>query len=249
MRKIKSERNTKKLKNSIDNFYYSWINHPAITERLKGLSNKEITNITERLKFIVDKLYLDLRVEEKYMYYTNLYNLYELLCIYFMKSNKIIENLEKIAGDKCVSGKIQDKNKLDIIQNYLGYETAFSKFIEKKADDSLHWLYSSLNEILRHYIGRVKNDNVGALSKRMENIIKNSSTIYKRKEFLIQSEIIYLNEILNRIKYARDNVNIIYTLGHEEQDKKLRTIIKSSLTRTGKLINLIIDEIEGAYAA
>ena len=79
MRRIKSERNTKKLKNSVNDFYYSWIRHPAINERLKDLSNKEVVNMTGKLKNVVEKLYLDLKVEEKYMYYVNLYNLYELI--------------------------------------------------------------------------------------------------------------------------------------------------------------------------
>ncbi len=249
LRKIKSERNVKKLKNSVNDFYYSWINHPAIVERLQGLSNKKINSMSDKLKIVVDRLYLELRVEEKYMYYTNLYNIYELICIYFTRKNKIIESLEKITGDKCVSDRIQDKNNLDVIQNYLGYETAFNNFIYRKADDSLHWLYSSLNEILKHYIGRIKDDNVTVLSREMERIIKNNEHIYQRKEYLIRHEITYLDEVLKRIKYARENVNIIYTLGHTEQDKKLRTMTKSSLTRTEKLIQLVIDEIEGAYAA
>ena len=116
MRRIKSERNTKKLKNSVNDFYYSWIKHPAINERLKNLSNKEVTNMTRKLKLIVDKLYLDLRVEEKYMYYINLYSLYELICVYFMKKNKLLERLETLTGNKCVSDKIKNKEILIIFK-------------------------------------------------------------------------------------------------------------------------------------
>ena len=59
--------------------------------------------MTEKLKTVVEKLYLDLKVEEKYMYYINLYNLYELICVYFMKKNKLLEKFEALTGNKCVS--------------------------------------------------------------------------------------------------------------------------------------------------
>lgn len=54
---------------------------------------------------------------------------------------------------------------------------------------------------------------------------------------------------MRRIKYAKENVDIIYSIGYKEQYKKLRTMIKSSLTRAEKLMKLVIDEIENAYAA
>ena len=50
MRRIKSERNTKKLKNSVNDFYYSWIRHPAINERLKNLSNKRSDKYDRKVK-------------------------------------------------------------------------------------------------------------------------------------------------------------------------------------------------------
>ena len=125
MRKIKSERNTKKLKNSVDDFYYCWINHPALKERIKTLSNKKMNQITDRLKFIVDRMYLRLRVEEKFMYYINLYNLYEMITIYFQRKNKVIETLEKITDDVCITERIKEKKDLDIIKEFIGYETAF----------------------------------------------------------------------------------------------------------------------------
>lgn len=81
MRKIKAERNVKKIRNSLNDFYMYWVNHPGIYERLKGLSNKELEKTSQRLKIVVDNLYLKLRVEEKYMFWNNLYNIYELVCI------------------------------------------------------------------------------------------------------------------------------------------------------------------------
>ena len=249
MRKIKSERNAKKIKNSMNDFYMYYIRHPKFTAFFKNLSNKELERMSDRIKLVVDDMYIKMRVEEKYMYYINLYNLYELICVYFMKKNKLLERLETLTGDKCVSDKIKSKEDIDIIQNYFGYETAFDTFIDKKADDTLHWLYSSLNEIIKHYIGRVKDDNINALTKEIEIIIKENYNIYNRNEEQIQKEIIYIDEILRRIKYAKENVEIIYSVGYKEQDKKLRTMIKSSLTRAEKLMKLVIDEIENAYAA
>lgn len=110
-------------------------------------------------------------------------------------------------------------------------------------------MYSSLSEIVKHYIGRVKDDNINILTKEIEIIIKENYNIYNRNEEQIQKEIIYIDEILRRIKYAKENVDIIYSIGYKEQDKKLRTMIKSSLTRAEKLMKLVIDEIENAYAA
>ena len=134
--------------------------------------------------------------------------------------------------------KIKNKEDIDIIQNYFGYETAFDTFINKKADDTLHWLYSSLSEIVKYYIGRVKDDNINILTKEIEIIIKENYNIYNRNEEQIQKEIIYIDEILRRIKYAKENVDIIYSIGYKEQDKKLRTMIKSSLTRAEKLMKI-----------
>lgn len=248
MRKIKSERNMKKIKNSINDFYYSWINHPAILEKINKLPAKELKNITSRVKFVVDKIYEEFKVEEKYMYYVNYYDIYELLCVYFSKKNKVLETLEKKAKNDRVSKKIESKNKIDVIENYLGYETAFNNFFNKKADDCLHWMYSSINEILNFYIGRVKDDNVEVLSNRIEQIIKNSDDVYLKIEKNIQVEIVYLNEVLKRIKYAKEHTDIIYSLT-PERDKKLRTMIKSSLTRAEKLINLVISEIDNFSVA
>lgn len=223
--------------------------YPIIAEKLKGLSIKEAVKMSERLKIVIDKCYYSLRVEEKYMYHSNLYEVYEALCIYFMKKNKVLENLEKITGKKWISDKVKDKEELDVIQRYIGYETAFNTFINKKAEDTLHWMHSCLNEIIQFYIGRIKNDNVEALSTEVRNKVKNFEQPYLRKEFEIQNEIDYINNILKGIRYARENIDVIYTLGHEKEDKKLRTMIKSSLTRAENLMKLVIDEIEGAYAA
>lgn len=249
MRKIKSERSAKKVKNSLDNFYITWARYPAISERLKGLSNKNAVRMSDNIKILIDRLYYFLRVEEKYMYHTNLYEIYESLCIYFMKKNKVLENLERVTGKKWVSDKIKNKEELDIIQRYLGYETAFNSFIDKKADDTLYWLYLSLDKIIKYYIGRVKNDNVQLLSDTVRNTVEKSENIYHRQEESIQNEINYINNILKGIKYARENIDVIYSLEHEKEDKKLRTMIKSSLTRAENLMRLIIDDIEGAYAA
>lgn len=249
MRKIRADRSIKKVRNNLDDFYVYWARYPIIAEKLKGLSNKESITVSENLKVLIDRLYYSLRVEEKYMYHSNLYEVYEALCIYFMKKNKVLENLEKVTGKKWVSDKVKDKEDLDVIQRYIGYETAFNKHINEKADDTLHWLYSCLDKIIKFYLGKIKNDNVRALSAEVKNKVKNFEEPYFRKEIEIQNEIDYINNILKGIKYARENIDVIYTLGYEKEDKKLRTMIKSSLTRAEKLMKLVIDEIEEPYAA
>lgn len=246
MRKIKAERNTKKLKNSVDDFYYSWVNHPALQERIKTLSNKKMNQITDRIKFIVDRMYLKLRVEEKFMYYLNLYDLYEMINIYFQRKNKVIETLEKITNDVCVSERIKEKEELDIIKEFIGYETAFTDIYYKKADDVEHWLYSCIMMVLKRYVGRSKDDKTDILNKKLSELINEIPKTILVKEKAIQKEINYLNEILARIKYARENIDVIFSFWDEKGDKKLRTMIKGSLTRAEKLINMVVAEIEDA---
>ena len=125
MRKIRADRSIKKVRNNLDDFYVYWARYPIIAEKLKGLSNKESITVSENLKVLIDRLYYSLRVEEKYMYHSNLYEVYEALCIYFMKKNKVLENLEKVTGKKWVSDKVKDKEDLDVIQRYIGYETIY----------------------------------------------------------------------------------------------------------------------------
>lgn len=85
MRKIKSERNAKKIKNSMNDFYMYYIRHPKFTAFFKNLSNKELERMSDRIKLVVDDMYIKMRVEEKYMYWNNLSTLYDLLCGYFNK--------------------------------------------------------------------------------------------------------------------------------------------------------------------
>ena len=42
MRKIKADRNAKKIKNSMNDFYMYYIRHPKFTDVFKNLSNKEL---------------------------------------------------------------------------------------------------------------------------------------------------------------------------------------------------------------
>ncbi len=139
MRKIKSERNAKKIKNSMNDFYMYYIRHPKFTSFFKNLSNKELERMSDRIKLVVDDMYIKMRVEEKYMYWNNLSNLYDLLCGYFNRKNRFLELLHKRMGEEeKVNETIEEKKRLDIIKNVIGYETAFSKEIYDKADDCLY---------------------------------------------------------------------------------------------------------------
>ena len=70
-----------------------------------------------------------------------------------------------------------------------------------------------------------------------------------REEDEIDREITFINMLLLRIKYAREHIDVIYSLNKnfEAEDKKLRTMIKSSLTRIEKPIRTIIGYIEELY--
>lgn len=249
MRKIKSERNIKKLKNSIDDFYLYYIKCPGFAEYFKNLSNKELSKMSSRIKMIVDEVYLKTRIEEKYMYWSNLYNMYELLCAYFNRENRFLKLLDEKLSDKRVSETIEKKNEIDIIKNKLGYETAFNNKIYHKADDCLHWLFVCLNKYIDYYHGRLKNDNPGELAKSVDEIMKKFNLPYEKTEKNIEREINYINNILCRVKYAREHTDVIFSILHKDYDKKYIKMLKGTLTRVEKLIYLIIDDIESAYVA
>lgn len=245
MRKLKlskEEQNIKKFKKSLSPFYQSWLNHPSVTNAIKKVGKNQIEMATAGLKAIVDKAYLILNAEGKYEFYTVMYEIYDELNIYFGKKDKILEKYNQSRTNKL------KENEEDLIEKTLGYEVAFSKEINKKADDCLHWLYSSINKfVYSGYIDVLKDGAnkriIDSYSKNLNNI----STQYSRKEKAIQKEIDIMNDILKKIKYARDKISVVYKFQSEEEDKKLRAMFKSALTRTEKLINLIINEIEGAY--
>lgn len=101
-------------------------------------------------------------------------------------------------------------------------------------------------EILKKYIGRLKDDRTDVLNKKLSEMINEIPNEILVKEKNIQKEIEFLNEILKRIKYARENIDVIFSFWSEKDDKKLRTMIKGSLTRAEKLINMVVVEIEDA---
>lgn len=243
MRKVKlskEDQKIKKFKNSLSPFYQSWLNHPTVTNAIKGVPKSKIEIATAGLKAIVDKAYLDLNAEGKYEFFAVIYDIYENLTIYFEKENKILNDLNK-------RKRIKESTE-GIIEENLGYEVAFSKEIYKKADDCLHWLYSSTKKLSNDgYLDVLKDGANKRISEIYEKNIKNMNKEYNREENDIQKEIDIMDDFLKRIKYAREKVSVVYKFQSEEEDKKLRAMFKSALTRTEKLINLIIGEIEGAY--
>lgn len=56
--------------------------------------------MSDRIKLVVDDMYIKMRVEEKYMYWNNLSNLYDLLCAYFNRKNRFLELLHKRMGEE-----------------------------------------------------------------------------------------------------------------------------------------------------
>lgn len=245
MRKLKlskEEQKVKKFKNSLSPFYQSWLNHPSVTNAIKKVGKNKVEMATAGLKAIVDKAYLILNVEGKYEFYTVMYEIYDMLNIYFSRKDKILKKYNQNRTDK-----LKD-NEEDLIEKTLGYEVAFSEEINKKADDCLHWLYSSINKfVYSGYIDVLKDGANKRIIESYSNNLNNISVQYNRKEKNIQKEIDIINDILKKVKYAREKVSVVYKFQSKEEDKKLQAMFKSALTRTEKLINLIINEIEGAY--
>ena len=66
--------------------------------------------MSDRIKLVVDDVYIRMRVEEKYMYWNNLSTLYDLLCAYFNRKNRFLELLHKRLGEEeKVSEKLKRK--------------------------------------------------------------------------------------------------------------------------------------------
>lgn len=245
MRKIRQDREKKKLNNSLDDFYRNWLSDEYVYGLAKNLSNKRAKILTSNLKKIVDVAYVELRVEDKHEYYTNLYNIYDMLVTYLQRDDEIAKAINE-------SGRYKQhltENMGDTIKYFFNYEPVIvGKNIIKKMDDCLYWLVVGINMIIKNgYIGALKNTDGREINRRLERKISSAEKIYTRKEKDIQLEIDYLDEILKRIKFARKHIGIIYSMSKDELDKKIKTVIKGALTRTEKAVNLIINEIEGAY--
>lgn len=245
MRKIKKDRNIKKINNSLDNFYRSWLDDDYVYQLVQKLSNKKQKIVTANLKKIVDVAYEELRVEDKHEYYTNLYNIYYMIINYLQKDDEVAKAINK-------TGRIKEhlrENTEDAIKLFFKYEPVIiDKKILSKLDECLHWLVIVINMIVKNgYIGALKNISGNDINTRLERKILSLESVYKRQEEEIQLEINYLDEILKRVKFAREHIGIIYSIGKDELDKKIKTTIKSALTRTEKAINMIINDIEGAY--
>ena len=85
-----------------------------------------------------------------------------------------------------------------------------------------------------------------SLSKCIEDkIIRIPLTIIKKTK-IYGEEFRYLNLMLSRLKYAKAHTDIIYSLDEcrKEDDKKTRSMVKSSLTRVEKLLNIILSDIQ-----
>lgn len=129
----------------------------------------------------------------------------------------------------------------------LPYETAFGTQIKNKANDSANWLYYSLKKIIEEYVLPIKNKNIKKLTAEIEDydkeILNTLLQQYENTEYF--DEVRLLNHILARIQYARDNVEVLHSCENTDlNDKKIRTMVKGSLTRTEKLISMVINDIE-----
>lgn len=188
------------------------------------MSKKELDTFINRSKKVIDFVYLELKIEEKYKYYVNLYILYEICCKYFKINNLLKEYLlkkEQIESDSIASLKLNIYN-----------EVAFNEKTTKKIIDGLYWLFCSLKKILENYIGKVKPENVKKLTEEIENyyeetdLLKEYSSLLEDKK--IKNEIYLLEIIYSRINYAKKNIDLIYSLDkkREAEDEKLKKLIK-----------------------
>ena len=89
MRKIKVDRKVQKFESLLGEFYCKWVNPSQHIADIEKMSDKEMRRKAGDLKLAVELVYTKLRAGEKYMYYVNLYYLYEMLCNYFNKTNLV----------------------------------------------------------------------------------------------------------------------------------------------------------------
>ncbi len=232
MRKIKSDRKVQQFKNKLGSFYEHWICPELHVAEIEKMTDKEMNKKITLLKRAVDITYFELRAEEKYMYYCNLYYLHEMLCIYFQKENQFCKKRNAEPDDRQTP------------QEKFGYEPAFSKEVHRKAEDSLHWLSCCLFKLIKKYSVVVK-DYKGLMGV-IEGIIFKSPKNIKKEIDGLNDEIAYIDKMLTRLKYAKEHVNIIYDIEKEkaEADKKMRAMVKGTLTRVEKLLNILVQDIK-----
>ena len=231
MRKTKTNRAYKKLNRTIgDDFYSAWLKAYGEIENISDVSNKRMGSISEDIKKQIDKDYIRLRVDEKFIFYLNFYKFYEDLTTYFEQSN---EFAEKHGVDP-----IDDTN----IEKILGYEVAFSKKLLSKAGHCLKWFYTTLLRLKKHY---------GVLPKDMQLCFQEMKSIVKEKDKhciiltgTFEKECNFLNGLLIRIKYIRDHIDVIYGMPDPEFDKKTRAMIKNCATQAENTIKIILKGAE-----
>ena len=240
MRKLRSERKNKKIQNSLNEFYLAWLPKEKIKSKIENMSKKELDTFINRSKKVIDFVYLELKIEEKYKYYVNLYILYEICCKYFKINNLLKEYLlkkEQIESDSIASLKLN-----------IYSEVAFNEKTTKKITDGLYWLFCSLKKILENYIGKVKPENVKKLTEEIESyyeetdLLKEYSSLLEDKK--IKNEIYLLEIMYSRINYAKKNIDLIYSLDkkREAEDEKLKKLIKQSLDRIEKSLECIVKD-------
>ena len=87
-------------------------------------------------------------------------------------------------------------------------------------------------------------DNKGLAECIEDKIIRSPLTIIKKTN-IYGEEFRYLNLMLSRLKYAKNHTNVVYSLDEcrKEDDKKTRSMLKSSLTRAEKILNIILNDV------
>ena len=232
MRKIKSDRKVQQFKNKLGSFYEHWICPELHVAEIENMTDKEMNKKITLLKRAVDITYFELRAEDKYMYYCNLYYLYEMLCIYFEKENLFCKKRNAEPDDRQTT------------KEKFGYEPAFSKEVHRKAEDGLHWLSCCLFKLIKKYSVVVK-DYKGLMELVEGKILKSPKNIDKKIDGL-EDEVAYIDKMIARIKFAKRNIEIVYSLEEKnaENDKKTRAMVKGTLTRVEKLLNILVQDIK-----
>lgn len=244
MRRSRNEKNRKKFKNNFDDYHLEWMEKPDIANNLGELSGKQIRNISSMLKRKIDYIYDNFKVEEKYIYHANLFYMYETLERYFGIHTFLYKKSLKNSSPEEIKKRIEE-DLINSPENVFGYEVAFSKKMTTKITDALHWFSVFFQKYTKLYVMPLKNqDKTGKkLCDIFMDRINSKKPVFEFKGSKeLEKEAEFINDILNQIQYARENLNLLFC-GFPETDKKVTKIAKSALTKVEKVMNILKEDL------
>lgn len=244
MRRSRNEKTRKKFKSNFDDYHLEWMKKPDISRNLGELSNKQIKSISSMLKYQINSIYEDYKVEEKYIYQLNLYHIYETLYRYFgIYTFLYRETQKKYSPEEQIKNVEEDLRHSP--EKIFGYEVAFSKKFTTKVNDALHWFSVFLKKYTLIYVMPLKdkkNTSLRLCDTFIQRINSRTTDFQFNGNKELEKEAELINNVLVQVQYARENLNLLFC-GFPETDKKITKIAKSALTKIEKVMNILKEDL------